>query len=368
MDDHNTKGATTAWVKQLEVRNFRCFNHYVLNLSYPHTLIEGCNGMGKTSLLEALYYGCYLRSFRTVSTKEMVALGATSFFIKITLAFKSSFGITESHLHIGFSDGARHVKLDDRVISSYRELMGILRIISITESDLLLIQGPPAERRSFIDYALLLEDVQYAHHIVLLKQIVMNRNALLQKDMHRYEDYIVFTQQLWEQTLVIQKIRSLYIEALQHETNNLIAHYLGSDYSLILSYAIKKEMGNCSSEFLKKNPSLHEQEIRMKRSLFGAHLDDILFIYNNKGSRSFASRGQQKLILILLKMAQLTLLQRESPGAALLFLIDDYMTDFDSIRANAILRALQGLPVQLVLTSPIGPNPFYEKIILLKRL
>ena len=65
----------------IQVKNFRCFERLSLDFTSPLVIIEGINGIGKTSLLEALYYACYLRSFRTYSPKEMVRFGQENFFI-----------------------------------------------------------------------------------------------------------------------------------------------------------------------------------------------------------------------------------------------------------------------------------------------
>ena len=97
---------------------------------------------------------------------------------------------------------------------------------------------------------------------------------------------------------------------LENQINDLIAQYFNSGFSIKIKY--KKEL-----------PKEYEQELRAKRSLFGAHLDNYIIQFQDKKSKSFASRGQQKLIVLLIKIALVQTLH--SP----IFLLDDFLVDFD---------------------------------------
>jgi DNA replication and repair protein RecF len=103
-------------------------------------------------------------------------------------------------------------------------------------------------------------------------------------------------------------------------------------------------------DFLAEHDWLYEDERRYGRSLFGAHLDDIAITFEDKKSKSFASRGQQKLIVLLVKIAQMRQLMVQKGSG--IFLLDDFMTDFDEHRAANALNALMDLKMQLVITSP----------------
>jgi DNA replication and repair protein RecF len=294
--------------------------------------------------------------------KDMIQFGAEGFFIKIEIETESEFERTISELQLGFAGGKRRVKVDNQVIASYKELMNFLRVISITEEDLLIVQGSPEHRRAFIDYALLVENPDYAHALGILKQIVLNRNALLLR-CGKPEDYTVFTQQLWEQSVAIQDARQRYLTIVQDRLQLLIDQFFNGEFSLDLAYLPKKEMWSTSQAFRENHPNLYEQEVRMKRSLFGAHLDDIAFVYNAKASRAFASRGQQKLIVLLIKIAQLQLLREQCPLGTILFLLDDFITDLDDYRVGLIIKTLQNLNVQLVFTAPVHGSSASSKIV-----
>lgn len=335
------------------MKNFRCFTKKIVNFNESMTLIEGHNGNGKTSVLEALYYSCYLRSFRTSSPKEMLTFGTDNFFIKIDVETYQESTMLTRQVQIGFHEGKRRVKVDGKAISSYKELMSCLRVISLTEDDMHLIKGAPSERRLFMDHAIVLENDGYAHQLNILRNIVLTRNNILkQPGAIRTHNYQIITEQLWDQSLIIQKARMVYSSDLEQEINNLIKLFFNDESYINLNYLPKKTMYDCFGTFLESCHSLFDLESRVQRSCFGAQLDDLVIIYNTLGSRHFASRGQQKMILLLIKIAQIILLQKNGCQSAILFLLDDYMTDFDDFRAMTLLKILKSLNVQLVFTTP----------------
>ena len=176
---------------------------------------------------------------------------------------------------------------------------------------------------------------------------------MLQSDNINQEMYNLWTEKLWQESVDIQKERKVLLKEIQDIVQQLVEKYFSSEFSIKLSYKQNKIKKNMSFEdFLIENPFLQEQETRIRRSLFGAHLDDIIISFNDKKSRHFASRGQQKLIVVLLKIAQLKQLEIKKGEA--IFLLDDFATDFDETKMKLILKALENLKGQIILTCPLG--------------
>lgn len=340
------------FIKQIHVQHFRCFKQKTLNLTNNIVLIEGPNGIGKTTLLEALHYACYLRSFRTYTPRDLVQFDQQNFVIKVAFEHEELERKTNSKLHVGFSGKKRLVKLNDKGINSYKELMDHYRVITLTEDDLGLIKLGPDVRRQFTDQAILLYNQQYMQHLREYKTILDNRNKLLQHLHVNKEMYDLWTEQLWHKSLVIQHERIAFLAQLQQEVEYMLKTYFPYDVHISFTYKPKKtENIKELKSFLQKNSNLFELEKRFGRSLFGAHLDDFTITFQGNASRMFASRGQQKLIMLLIKIAQIKAL-RSQKGPAI-FLLDDFMTDFDTERAQIILKALMDLDSQLIFTAPI---------------
>lgn len=334
----------------IQLKDFRCFGHTTIDLNSRIVLISGLNGTGKTSLLEALHYACYLRSFRTHTIRDLIALQKESFFIKLLISDNSTENYVDHTICIGFTENKRRVTVDNQAIVSYKDLLTYYRIVSLTEDDLKLIQDGPIERRSFLDQALLLHDPS----ILLLMQefriVLENRNALLQQETVDNESYCIWTKKLWEITQKIQKIRKTLLKNLELEINNMLYRYIDQHVTLSFVYQAKKQSELSFDAFLYNNENLLQQEIRFKRSLFGAHVDDFTIVLAGKKSRAYSSRGQQKMIILLVKIAQIKQLIPEK--GSIIFLLDDFMTDFDTERSKALLAALLELDCQLIFTSP----------------
>ena len=208
-------------IKRIEIKQFRCFSHYIAEFDRPLMLIEGENGSGKTSLLEALHYLCYVRSFRTYNPRYLVKQGADGFFVKASFIEQSELGPVDHELQIGFADKKRLVKLDQKSIASYKELMDHYRIITLSELDLELINGSPEVRRSFMDQAILLANPGHAAMSTQARKLVEHRNSLLQRGYNE-ELYRLWTHQLWEKTILIQAARRELLGTLETAVNNLL--------------------------------------------------------------------------------------------------------------------------------------------------
>lgn len=322
------------YLRTLQLKNLRCFSEKELEFSKEITLIEGQNGSGKTTIIEALYYLCYLRSFRTNITQELIRFNSDSFFIKAFL--------TESDetLQVGFSPAKRLVKLNDHQISSFKELINNYRIIVLTEDDLDIIKGGPEIRRSFIDQYIYLQDLEWLSKTRVYKRILDNRNALLRTKKFDQEHYKVWTDQLMVHSQIIRQGRILAIAELESAINKRLDQVFEEDLTIKLIYQAR----NWRDDFLLKEPL-------MERTLFGAHLDDYQIQLASKASRKYASRGQQKLVAILMKIVQVDLLKKSFQGA-ILFLLDDFVTDLDERKTLLLMDILTRLQVQLVFTAP----------------
>ncbi len=355
MADVSTK---CIYLRSIELKNFRCFSHLVLPIESPYVLLEGKNGVGKTSILESLYYVGYLRSFRTYSPKELVAFKANGFFAKIGLHASDGFF---HDIQVGFSAGKKVVRVDNSPISSYKDLMAYYRVISLTEDDLSLIQGSPQCRRQFLDQMMVLLRPDSGKSLKLHRHIVDQRNALLYRKTYDTMTFEILSKQLWEHSLSISNQRKELLSSLENQVGLLQKRFLTLSAPFRFDYEPKESYGISWDEFYGNNGPLFEREKRFGRSLFGAHLDDFLVRMGNNEARFFASRGQQKLVLILIKMAQLQLL--DHAGSQTIFLLDDFMTDFDQNNAQELLLALFSGACQLIFTAPFSGSLLEQTLI-----
>lgn len=334
-------------IKEIAIKNFRCFGSQRVTFTKPFVIIQGPNGTGKTSLLEALYYSCYLRSFRTRSTRELIHHGDEAFSIKIT--YQEDLNEMPNELAVGYSPARRAVKLNNTQITTYKELLGTYRIVAITDEDLSLIKGAPEQRRAFMDQAITLHNPDYR---VLLKRyaaVLEQRNALLHGSFSK-ESYGLWTEQLDELSQQIRDHRKELLVTNQEQVNKILETFFEAPFTVALSYREKLAPQDNIADLI-----AHER--LAKHTLFGAHLDDCRIMIADKASKKYASRGQQKLTAILLKIAQPSLHEPSSH----VFLLDDAISDLDQERLTNLLRTLNSYNTQVIITSPLA-HPFLGEI------
>ncbi len=347
-------------ITSLALHNFRCFNEEVFSFEKPIVLFEGENGSGKSTIIEALFYACYLKSFRTHRVNDLIQYESDQKEASVGIRF--SHDDESHHLHVGISSQKKSVKLDGARIHSYKDIMQYYRALVIAEGDLSLIQEGPEFRRNFLNQQTLLEDPEQIELFRQYRHILSQRNALLHAGVK--DGLELWSEQLWNIGLQIRQSRKKSLRMLIKQANIFMHNSLNRNDGFEASYTIKpSERGHESfhSFWSEYSVSSIDQELRYKRTLFGAHLDDVVFLYNKKNARIFASRGQQKLFLFLLKLSQLAVL-KEVTGSGLVLLLDDFITDFDDTVTQQLLHLIEHLPSQVFITCPL-----FEEIMLPSR-
>lgn len=350
-------------INRLTVRQFRCFTDRVFDFGgAKRVVLLGKNGVGKSSVLEALHYGCYLRSFRTHIHRDLIAQAQDHFFLSVEFALQQI--ATLDLLTVGYSEKeGKLVRLNQKIVQSYKELTAQYRIITLTADDVHLIQGSPDRRRDFLNASLLLAKPELITAFKEFKTILEHRNSLLQMQTISDDELMVWTQKLWNVSRMLQLARKELLTDLGNRVNTLLQRYYAiseSNLSITLTYQIK---GGDEENFDVWWKLWQEKQLvterKFGRSFFGVHLDDMIISFEQRKARVFASRGQQKLIVFLLRIAQAQAMSERGEPAVLL--LDDFLTDFDERRIKECLSVLQALDVQIFVTSPLAQTSFFKE-------
>ncbi len=332
------------FLEELQLQQFRCFADKKLQFSAPVTLITGDNGVGKTSIIEAIYYLSYFKSFRSHVVSDLMHAGTDAFFLKGVFRTEQ---LTEQHaIQVGYAGKRKSIKFNQKPVTSYKEILSIFQVVTLTEDDIDLVKGYPAGRRAFIDQAVLLAHPEALSLYREFKQILQQRNAFLERNYHSFDfsEFDIWTQKLIEVTSKIQSFRQNIMIQIENMVNSLIHQFFDDIYEISLLYEPKATLVTGFVE------SLIGQERMLKRSLFGAHLDDLIIQIRGQKAQIFASRGQQKLISLLCKLS-LVLIQPKGQEKPLL-LIDDFISDFDKTRLQNLINFLISCQNQIIITAP----------------
>ncbi len=345
------------YIKKLSLKNFRCFTDRQFDIDGQFVLIQGKNGIGKTSFLEALHYGCHLRSFRTPQPNDLINFDSKYFFISINIESQNQENNT---INIGYSAAeGKQVKINTVPIQTYKELTQQMRIITLTADDIQLVSGYPEKRRMFLNQSIVLEDSGYIGISKKYQTILEQRNQklLTLKKTNRPcdDELMIWTESLWLECIRIQNKCIAMLLFLEQQVNTLLSTYfIMSEQNLSISLTYSSKHVSTTQNFttfrdLYKN-SLVSTELSSGRSVFGVHLDDFIITFKKQRARVFASRGQQKLVVFLLKIAQMQIVIKHGSGAILL--LDDFLTDFDHDRIQECFALLSAMPFQILITNP----------------
>jgi DNA replication and repair protein RecF len=239
------------------------------------------------------------------------------------------------------------------------------RVVTMREDDILIVTGYPEERRDFLDGALMQQQPEYAKIIRSYRATLKQRNALLMGPSTNVsgrgrmigpisqESYRLWTERLLVSAQEVRALRVQYLKDLEQEMNRIVSLFFTEIPAITLNYIAAE--GEATLEALISN--YQDRERAARRTLFGAHLDDIAIVYAGSGARRYASRGQQKLVALLMKLAQVRTLKKSS-----ICLLDDFMTDFDDKRLAALIMLLVNSQAHLIFTVPIKNSPLIRHL------
>ena len=295
--------------------------------------IVGNNGMGKTNLLDAIYYSCLTKSYFT--TDLMLPNFSDAFFrIETHIVLNTENQIVEIKY---LKQEKKEILINKVKMEKQAEYIGRFPCVIITPDDNQLILGASELRRKFIDATLCQFSVEYLNHLVVYNKILAQRNALLKSFFERkYFDKILlesYNQKLIHSGSFIFNQRKLFIEKLIPIVEHIYSVISGGKEVITISY--HSDLLEVSFEQLLQQQQ--EQDKYAQRTTKGIHTDDLSFKLNDFPVKKIGSQGQQKTFLIALKLAQYELLRQEKQIQPLL-LLDDIFDKLDTQRMERIFR------------------------------
>lgn len=332
----------------IELYNFRNYKNEKILFSDGVNIICGDNGMGKTNIIEAVYYFSYGRSFRS-SGKEVIKDGEKEGFIKINFENEDR----EKHAKINFLSGKRkEIFINDIELKKTSQLLGNLICVLFTPDEMEIVKGMPEKRRKFCDSAIMPLRPNYIKELIKYRQIVNQKTALLRGK--NYETLDVWNEKMAECGFKIMKMRESYIERVKEKAKILQEDISEGKEILDVVYESSVKKGKNDSEtyenFLNK---LEESKIKEKENMFclvGPHRDEIDFKINSKSAKNYASQGQIRTCVFCLKLAQMEIIKEEM-GSFPVLLLDDILSELDKKRRDFLISKIKGKQIILTCTD-----------------
>jgi len=357
------------YLKTLHLRQFRNYRDCVVDFDAPKTILVGNNAQGKSNLLEAVELLSTLKSHRSVRDRDLVLEDAAVGQIQANL--ERAYGSVELALTLR-TQGRRTVALNQESLRRQLDFLGILNAVQFSSLDLELVRGAPERRRNWLDLILTQLEPIYAYILQQYNQVLRQRNALLKKlrkqelegkiDESSTRDSINELA-LWDAQLAttgsrVTRRRARVLERLAPLATIWHTSISGATELLEVTYAPnvsieKDDPEGVQQAFLDKIKQRRIPEHTHGTTLVGPHRDEVEFTINETPARSYGSQGQQRTLVLALKLAELQLIE-EVVGEPPLLLLDDVLAELDLSRQNQLLDTIQDRFQTLITTTHLG--------------
>jgi DNA replication and repair protein RecF len=320
-------------VSEIDILYFKQYRRRQFYFHNKLNIITGNNGLGKTNLLDAIYYNCFLKSYFSKSDQYIFPFGGDH--IELITRLK----VDNDAFNIKISNKKEQKKqawLNHIPIEKQTEVSGRFPIVFIEPYDHDLITGNADARRRFLDITLSLSNPVYLQKLMEYQKILKQKNALLkQLSAGRIDETLlaIYTEQLIGLNDFIYKERQEFIQQFNIIFKENYRNIFDGNESIELEYESNFHRQNIA-QFI----HYHKQkEMQAQRTLAGIHNDDLLFTLNGYAAKKVASQGQQKTIVLALKFAQYAYISQHAKRLPLLFL-DDIFDKLDIERIKKILK------------------------------
>ncbi|MFZ4524022.1 MAG: DNA replication/repair protein RecF [Chlorobium sp.] len=341
----------------LQYKNFR--NHKVLTFK-PNdgiTVIYGSNGSGKTSLLEGVHYCALTKGFVGATDSECLSFNSDFFLLDGSFQSDQESPVTVKVLYK--KEKEKQIIVNNSDVKPFSNHIGRIPCVTFSPSEMVIVNGSPAERRRFIDNAISQTNRKYLDDLLAYRRVLMQRNALLvqlseKKSVHQ-DMLSVWTEQLSRHAASIVSSRAQFLTPFFKRFSELYSHFSIDEEPGILYRCSLGNIGKESSYdllysmFLEKYQQTERQEIFRAQTLTGPHRDDLLFLLNDKEIKKYASQGQLRTFLIGLKLTQHQYFF-ELLGEKPICLLDDIFSELDASRIADIFTLLETFG-QTIITS-----------------
>jgi DNA replication and repair protein RecF len=338
-------------LKRLSLKSFRNYDALEVLPAPGVNVFFGSNAQGKTNILEAIFLLARGYSMRADKDVELVRWGAPEFHARGEFIEEQR----EISIEVAFSpDKGKSVKVNGLSKRASQGLVPEIKAVLFVPDDLQMVKGPASLRRRFIDQEISQVNPSYAHDLARYQKALAQRNVLLRTGTPMNDPTLhAFTEQLVVHGTQVYKKRLVALRRLARVARDVHAR-LADGESLEVNYRPSVPIsGNetdddIRSAFFDRLKERAPAEAERGQSLVGPHRDDILFLVCGADARLFGSQGQQRSVVVSLKVSELEYIKQET-GVYPLLLLDDILSELDVNRRHGLIGAvIDG--VQLFLT------------------
>ena len=327
---------------RLLIKDFRNIENADISLSPGFNFLVGANGSGKTSVLEAIYTLGHGRAFRSLKAERVIRHDQDAFVLHGRLQGESretAVGLTKDRA------GDSKVRIDGTDGHKVAELALLMPMQLITPEGFTLLNGGPKYRRAFLDWGCFHNEAGFFAAWSNFRRLIKQRNAALRQVSH-YGQLRPWDQELVPLAEQLSQWRAQYSAAIAEDMADTCAQFL-PEFALSFSFQRGWEKDSDYGELLARN---FERDRMLTYTAHGPHKADFRIRADGAPVEDTLSRGQLKLLMCALRLAQGEFLTRQN-GRRCLYLIDDYASELDDGRRGLLASRLKATQSQVFVSA-----------------
>lgn len=345
MVDSASSRQSATRVATLWVRGFRNLANLTLTPGPRFNVIAGDNGQGKSNLLEAIEYVGSLASFRGASAADMIARGTEQ--AELAAVVHGEIAPRQYRIRL-LRSAARELSVDGKRPRARASYLSSIQTVLFHPGDLQLTTGAPELRRALLDRVLERFDPTYAATLAVYERALRSRNRLLKSDVQDRRAIAAYHEVLASAGTVIGQAREALVAAFSPRVTEAFGAISGEPERLGLRYEprVMPELKALRAAL----EASFEKDLLRGFTAEGPHADELLFSLDGVPVKRYGSQGQQRAIVLAVKVAQLHELTRRI-GRVPVLLLDDVSSELDKTRSQRLFSLLAELGGQVFLTT-----------------
>lgn len=322
-------------LRKLTLRHFRNVGFAALEFAGRQHFLTGANGQGKTNLLEAAGFLTAMRSFRATDHKVLIGHGQHCAAIAFVVEHER---LGEAHVTIKLRHDGKELWHEQTRVPRLAEHVGKFPTVVFSSQDMQLVRGSPASRRRWLDLTLAAMDAGYLRALQNFTRALDARNALLKSGRAAPAELAAFEQALAPAAAELIGLRSAGLRALGKLLQEFYARLTGGTEPASLAYEPNFADGSAEA-LLARLEAGRARDVQFRATLVGPHRDDFHFKVRHTAAKDFASEGQQRSLVLALRLAQAKWFHERS-GVRPVLLADDVLGELDPERRARFWSAI----------------------------
>ena len=323
-------------IKKLTIKNFRNHQYLAFDFADHINTLSGPNAVGKTNVVEAIYYLSMAKSFRTEDDNEVIQKNHEQAEIDAVIVE----GEISRKIKITLTRTSRFVTINGKPISNRQELFKVVNVILFQPKDVMLFNGPPMDRRNFLDISISKKSSVYLDYISRYKKVLKERNDLLKAEKFDQTLLDVTTEMLIKLSGSIISYRQMYVKDINDILNKITRALTGKDGVFELKYyPFVAYDANYSENAKKAFKRAEESDFKHKQTSIGIHREDISISLNGRDIAAFGSQGENRIAALALKLSPYFLIDDKDKKP--IIVLDDVMSELDSNNQKRLIAFLR---------------------------